>query len=52
MEKFKKSKVTVGDINEKILTRNPSPPFSTSSMQQASADKLMKDIGLKGYRQQ
>lgn len=40
MEKFCKSIFSVGDIGEKILTRNPSPPFSTSSMQQASANKL------------
>ena len=40
MTKFKTSKFTIGDIEEKILTRNPSPPFSTSSMQQTSANKL------------
>lgn len=40
MELFCKSKFSVGEIGEKMLTRNPSPPFSTSSMQQASANKL------------
>lgn len=40
MNKFCKSVFTIGDIDEKILTRNPSPPFSTSSLQQASANKL------------
>jgi DNA topoisomerase-1 len=40
MELFCKSNFTIGNIGEKMLTRNPSPPFSTSSMQQASANKL------------
>ena len=40
MEKFGKSVFRIGNIDEKILSRNPQPPFSTSSMQQASANKL------------
>lgn len=40
MGKFCKSIFNVASIKEKMLTRNPSPPFSTSSMQQASANKL------------
>lgn len=40
MEKFCKSKFIISDINDKIINRNPSPPFSTASMQQASANKL------------
>lgn len=40
MEKFCKSKFIVGEIGEKILTRNPSPPFQTSSLQQTSQSKL------------
>lgn len=40
MELFCKSKFGVGDISEKKLTRHPASPFSTSSMQQAGANKL------------
>jgi DNA topoisomerase I len=44
LEKFIKSKFSITDIHEKILTRNPLPPFSTSSMQQAGANKLGLDV--------
>jgi DNA topoisomerase-1 len=44
LEKFKKSKFSISKINDKILTRNPLPPFSTSSMQQASSNKLGLDV--------
>jgi DNA topoisomerase-1 len=40
MNLFRKSKFTVNKIDENILFRNPSSPFSTASMQQASANKI------------
>lgn len=40
MVKLTKSKFSIGKIDEKMLTRNPSPPFSTASMQQAAANKM------------
>lgn len=40
MNFFTQSKMTVKDIEEKLGLKNPSPPFSTSTMQQTSATKL------------
>lgn len=40
VEKLCDAKFSIGDIIEKMSNRNPSPPFSTSSMQQASSNKL------------
>lgn len=40
MKLFSTAKFNVNDISEKMTTRNPPPPFSTSSLQQASSNKL------------
>ncbi len=40
LERIKNSKFTVSDISKKSAIRNPSPPFTTSSLQQEAATKL------------
>ena len=40
MEKLGSSKFKISAVKERMTNRYPSPPFSTSSMQQASANKL------------
>ena len=40
IEKIKKNKYKITDITSKIYTRNPSGPFTTSTLQQSSSSKL------------
>ncbi len=40
IEKIKKNKYKITDITSKIYTRNPSGPFTTSTLQQYSSSKL------------
>jgi len=40
IEKIKKNKYKITDIISKIYTRNPSGPFTTSTIQQSSSSKL------------
>ena len=40
VEKINKNKYQITDISSKIFTRNPSGPFTTSTLQQASSSKL------------
>ena len=40
IEKIKKNKYKITDIISKIYTRNPSGPFTTSTLQQSSSSKL------------
>jgi len=40
VEKIKKNKYQISDINSKIFTRNPSGPFTTSTLQQVASSKL------------
>ncbi len=40
IENIKKNKYKITDINSKIYTRNPSGPFTTSTLQQSSSSKL------------
>jgi DNA topoisomerase-1 len=40
IENMRKTNFTISGVDEKMSERNPSPPFSTSTMQQASANKL------------
>ena len=40
IEKIKKNKYKITDITSRIYTRNPSGPFTTSTLQQSSSSKL------------
>ncbi len=40
IENIKKNKYKITDISSKIYTRNPSGPFTTSTLQQSSSSKL------------
>jgi len=40
VEKIKKMKFNISDISSKIISRNPSGPFTTSTLQQASSGRL------------
>ena len=40
IEKIKEKKYNITDINSKIYSRNPSGPFTTSTLQQTSSSKL------------
>ena len=40
IELMRKTKFSISKLDERISARQPSPPFSTSSMQQTSANKL------------
>lgn len=44
MELFKKAEFKVGDIVEKLTSRNPSAPFTTSTLQQEASRKLGMSI--------
>ena len=40
IENIKKNKYKISDISSKVYTRNPSGPFTTSTLQQTSSSKL------------
>ncbi len=40
VEKINKNKYQIADISSKIINRNPSGPFTTSTLQQAASSKL------------
>jgi len=40
IENIKKNKYQISDISSKVYTRNPSGPFTTSTLQQTSSSKL------------
>ena len=40
IEKIKKNKYQITDISSKVFTRNPSGPFTTSTLQQTASTKL------------
>ena len=40
IDKIKKVKYKISDISSKVFTRNPSGPFTTSTLQQTSSSKL------------
>ena len=40
IKKIKKKNYQISDINSKVFTRNPSGPFTTSTLQQISSSKL------------